>query len=280
LPVKIKFLVLNHYLDNLMKKTLFRLILLMAVYHVSQVTQAGLIAVPKNTLYACDFKYNSNIYLINNATAQVTNVGRINLATACTDLAFAGAKLYGTTFKNFLIVDPKTGKASVNGSYGLGVNDINALAVQPGTNKIFGAGSNRPGRFVAINPTTGRATTLGFYGSYYSSSGDLVFLKNSLYATISDIRKPGMSILAKISLSSGSVGRATPISGIWKAVSNKKVFLKNVYGLSVKNGVIYGAMASGEVIRINPVTAQAVIVGESKIGITKLTHGGMTISPP
>lgn len=234
-------------------------------------------AVPlaSNTLYMCEVPSNGSLFKVNHLNAQVTLVGPTQ-TSGCTDLAFRGTTLFGTTFIKLLTVNPTTGKATPKQlRFGSGITDINALIVQPTTNKLFGAGFRPPGRFVEINPTTGVATTRGFYGSGLGSSGDLAFLNGVLYATLTNTATPGRTFLARISLSTGTVGKATLIGAIRRVVGGNTIFLRDVFGLAVRSGVLYGGMRFGELLTINPSNAVATLKGDNN-----KNQAGLAVSPP
>lgn len=228
-----------------------------------------------NTLYMCEVPGNRPLFKVNHLNAQVTLVGPTQTPLSCTDLAFRGTVLFGTTFTKLLTINATTGRATPKAnSFGSGIFDINALIAQPTTNKLFGAGFRPPGRFVEINPTTGVATTRGFYGPGLGSSGDLAFLNNVLYATLTNSASLGRTFLARISLSTGTVGRATLIGPIRRIVGGNTIFLRDVFGLAVRSGVLYGGMRSGELIIINPSNAIATLRGDNN-----KVQAGYAVSP-
>lgn len=235
-------------------------------------------AVPlaSNTLYMCEFKSNSSLFKVNHLNAQVTLVGPTLTSLACTDLTFRGTALFGTAFTKLLTINPTTGQATPKAnSFGSGITDINALIAQPTTNKLFGAGSRTPGRFVEINPTTGRATLRGTYGPGLGSAGDLAFHNGVLFATLTNNASPGRTFLARISLSTGTVGKATLIGAIRRIAGGNTIFLRDVFGLAVRSGVLYGGTRSGEVLTINPSNAIATLKGDNN-----KVQAGFAVSPP
>lgn len=235
-------------------------------------------AVPlaKNTLYMCEYKSNSSLYKINPSNGAATLVGPTQTSLQCTDLTFRGTTLLGSAFTKLLTIDPTTGKATPKSKpYGGSITDINALVTQPSTNKLFGAGSNSPGRFVQINPTSGVATQLGTFGTGLGSAGDLAFLNGVLYATLTNAADTRATYLAKISLVSPTIGKATLIGPIRRTVNGKTVYLQNVWGLAVRNNVLFGAMLTGEVLTINPNNAVATLKGDNN-----KQQAGLAVSPP
>ena len=242
---------------------------------LAQTAASAAVPLTNNTLYVCEYKSNGNLYKLSASTAAATLVGPTQISPSCTDLAFRNSTLFGTTFSRLIVLNPTTGKATFRGSFGSGISDINALVTQPSTNRLYGAGSVAPGRFVQIDPVTGVATNRGFFGAGLGSAGDLAFLDGILYATLTNSASPNGTWLARISLSSSTIGKATLIGRIRRISGASTIYLRDVYGLSVRNGVLFGAMRTGELLRINPNTAVATLVGDNN-----KVQGGMTTSPP
>lgn len=228
-----------------------------------------------NTLYMCEFRNNGSLFKLNANNGQATLIGALKVSPACTDLAFRGSTLYGATFTKLMTIDPTTGKATLkSGTFGGGAGNINALVVQPGTNKLFGANGVAPGKFFEINPTTGKATLRGQFGSNLSSSGDMAFRNGVLFATVLNATDRRATYLAKISLNTATFGRATLIGPIRRVVNQRTTYLQDVFGLEVRSGVLYGAMRSGEFLRINPNNAIATLLGDNN-----KTQAGLAKSP-
>lgn len=215
-------------------------------------------ALSANTIYMVNFGNPSSLYTLRPGTGASTRVGAMGVSQV-TDIAFSGSTLYGVSFTQFLTINPNTGKATVKGS--LGFSDINALVVQPSTGKIFGAGSSAPGSFVSINPNTGKATRIGSFGAGLSSAGDLEFINGVLYATL-DRNGFNNSFLARINLSNGA---ATLIGDMR---------FKDVWGLALRGGVLYGATNSGQLIRVNTANGVGTLIGSNGIA-----QAGLAKSP-
>lgn len=217
-------------------------------------------AVPPTTLYANEFVESTNgrLYRITHTNAAKTPVGSFKVAEV-TDLAFSGAVLYGTTFEKFLSINPTTGAANGIGK-GIGSKEINALVVAP-SGKVYAAEATPPGRFMEINPSTGKGKVIGQYGSKLESAGDLAFKSGVLYATI---RPSGSSNswLAKVAQASG------------KATLIGDTLFRDVWGLAVKGGVLYGATTNGELIKLNTNSGAGTLVARNG-----LVHGGLAVSP-
>ena len=233
-----------------------------------------------NTLYMCEFKSNSQLFKLNPLNATPTVVGSMGTNERCTDLAFrrtssSATQLFGTSSTRAFRVDPTTGRATLlSNTYGSGINDINALVAQPGSGKLYGAGSRPPGQFVEINPTTGKATKRGYYGNGLGSAGDLAFLNGQLYGLLTRSGSGTQTFLARISLSSGTLGRATNLLPIQRRINGRLVKLSNVWGLAARNGVLHAVMQSGELLTISASTGLATLKGDNN-----KRQAGLTISP-
>ena len=207
-----------------------------------------------NGLYVTDGV--SNLYTINNLSGAATFVGPIGISNA-TDIAFFDSSLYGITFTSFLKIDADTGKGTIIGN--LGTSEMNALAVaQDGT--VYAAGTS--GEFIRIDPQTGVGTTIGYYGTNIVSSGDLAFSPNgNLYASVK-VTGYGGDYLAKVNKYTGS---ARIIGSIGYS---------NVYGLSFKDGVLYGTTDNGYLLKIDASSGMGTYVGENY-----LNQWGMATAP-
>jgi hypothetical protein len=204
----------------------------------------------------------------------------MDLNDSCTDLtirqtAASGTQLFGTSFTRLFLVNPATGKATLlPNAYGSGISDINALIAQPGSGVLYGAGSTAPGEFVEISPTTGKATKKGTLGSGISSAGDLEFLNGQLYGLVNKSSTGTETYLAKISLSSKTIGKATDLVPIRMKEGNTLVVLDNVWGLANRSGVLYAAMENGDVLTIVPSTGIATLKGDNR-----LPQAGLAVVP-
>jgi hypothetical protein len=233
-----------------------------------------------NTLYMCEFKSNSQLFKVNAITAQVTVVGLMQTSERCTDLAFrkttaAGTELFGTSFTRAYKIAPTTGKATLLPNiYGSGITDINALVAQPGSGKLYGAGSTAPGKFVDINPVTGKATVKGSYGTGLASAGDLTFLNGQLYGLLTKSGYGTRTFLAKISLVSTTFGKASNLLPIRRDLNGSLIQLNDVWGLVARSGVLIAAMRGGELITINASTGIAALKGDNN-----KVQAGLALSP-
>ena len=233
-----------------------------------------------NTVYMCEFKSNSQLFKVNPINAQVTVVGSMQTSERCTDLAFrkttaSGTELFGTSFTRAYKVAPTTGKATMLPyTFGSAITDINALVAQPGSGKLYGAGSSPPGKFVDINPVTGKATVKGSYGTGLGSAGDLTFLNGQLYGLLTKSGYGTRTFLAKISLGSTSFGKASNLLPIRRSVNGTLVQLSDVWGLVARNGVLLASMRTGEIITINASTGSATLKGDNN-----KVQAGLALSP-
>lgn len=232
------------------------------------------------TLYLCTYEKDSPLYTVNPSNGKTTRIGSTGIDQACTDLAFrktaaAGIQLFGTSFTNLFVINPATGKATfLKYAYGAGIGDINALVAQPGSGVLYGAGSTAPGEFVEISPTTGKATKKGTLGEGLSSSGDLEFLNGQLYGLVQKSTTGSVTYLAKISLGGKTIGNATDLVKIQQKVDGKLVALDNVWGLTNRNGVLYIATESGDVLTLVPGTGIASLKGDNH-----LAQAGLAVAP-
>jgi hypothetical protein len=229
----------------------------------------------------CDFVNQSKLYRISTTTGQVIAPGAkpmgINL---CSDLAFRSTSLFATTYTRLYAVNTDTGRATARvNTYGTGINDVVALVVQPGSGRMFGGGINFPGRFVEIDPVTGRATPRGNVGTGRAFYGDMVFLNGSLYATLRKNGQGNRTFLAKLTLNAqGNIGAVQELGLIRTTVNGTVFYFQEVWSLAVRNGILFGGNSQGYVFRINP--ANGVVQYPSGIaGINNLFQAGYSTSP-
>lgn len=223
---------------------------------------AHALPVQKNTLYMCSLEAASQLYAVNYSNARKSLVGSMGMGRVCTDLAFLGTKLYAVSAQRFYTLNPTNGKVVNTKSHGF--NDINALVAGAGS-QLYAAGSSDNsglgGRFIRIDSTTGKGKKIGYFGSGLTSSGDLVFLGGTLYATVNNAQS-STAWLAKINT---TTGKATLIGNMKQA---------NVGGLAVRNGIMYAATSNGMLLKVNPSTGKT-----SFIGINNVAQGGLAKSP-
>lgn len=216
--------------------------------------------VQQNTLYMCTLETNSKLYTINHINAKKTLVGAMGTGRICTDLAFSGTKLYATSLQKLYTLEPTTGKVVKTKWHGF--DDINALTVG-GTGQLYAAGSSNNrglgGRLIRIDSTTGKGALIGYLGSGLTSAGDIAFLGGRLYATVNKAQSP-TTWLAKINTVNG---KATLVGNIGYA---------NVWGLAVRNSVLYATTSDGKLLKVNSTTGKSNLIGinnAAQVGLTK-----------
>ena len=199
-----------------------------------------------NTIFMVTFGGNSTLNRLSPATGARTLIG--STGAPLTDLSFRGSILNAVSFTKLYVLNPTTGHATAVGP--LGFSDINALVTRPGTGRLYAAGNVAPGRFVSIDAKTGKAHQIGTFGPGLGSAGDLAFVNGTLYATLN---RAGFAhtYFAKVSL---STGHATLIGDTG---------FPNVWGLTLRGGVLYGATKSGLFLRIAPTTGKATRIGSN-----------------
>lgn len=177
---------------------------------------------------------------------------------SCRFRGFWRCQWQGCWFDDFLSLDPTTGSGRVIGSIGL--QGVNALTVAS-DGVVYGAQGE--GQFFTINKATGRATLIGKYGPGMGSAGDLAFRDDGvLFATIT---RDGYdnTWLGVVNLRNGT---ATLLGSIG---------YPEVWGLSFRNGELYGVSNKGYVLRINPRTGAG-----TQIARTSATYWGLSTSGP
>jgi len=210
-----------------------------------------------NGLYATA---SDDLWLVDETTGTSTLVGPIGFVG--TDVAFNGTDLYGISFTDFYRIDPSTGASSLIGS--MGSSGVNALTIAlDGT----AYAANLAGELLEVDITTGEAGLIGNMGSGYSSAGDIAISDdNQVYASVNRVGYDN-SWLVFINLTNGA---ATPIGDIGYA---------GVWGLSFKDGILYGVTSSGQIIEIdteNPSDSE--LIGTNSAGFWGLATSGKALS--
>jgi hypothetical protein len=201
-----------------------------------------------STLYYVDSNTGQTIYITGLTTGSIT------------DIEFYGWQLYGVKqtplgTSNLLRINQDTGVVDIKST--IGISGINALAVSPDTTMYA---ANTSGQFIKMDPVTGGATIIGSFGSGISSSGDLAFSDDAtLYASVK-VSGHSNDYLSTVDLSSGNANIIGSIG------------FSNVFGLSFKNGMLYGATTSGHFIKIDTESGNGTLIGNngiSQMGMTK-----------
>lgn len=208
-----------------------------------------------NTVYAATFEGNSKLYRLEPKSGRIIEVGPTG--AQLTDLAFGRKALYGLAFGDLYQLDPATGASTHIGA--LGVTGANALTVQHASGTLYGASTT--GAVFTIDPSSGAATTIGSMGSGLASAGDLAFLNNHLYATVTG---PGSSttLLATIDPATGVATVLGPTG------------FQNVFGLVASRGHLWGATLGGALVSISKRTGAA-----QTVWTVGLPVGGLTAPP-
>lgn len=214
------------------------------------------VSIQYNTLYA---PAASDLWLIDTNTATSTYIGPIGYQG--TDIAFEDINLFGVSFSDFLSIDPTTGIGYVIGH--TGYNDVNALTIAL-DGDIYAA--TLSGALIKINRNTGTGTLIGYYGPGLGSSGDLVFRDDGVL--FASVYRSGYSNswLTRVNLVNGT---ATPIGDIGFA---------DVWGLSYKDGELYGVTAAGDILKVNTSTGRGTRLGISTANFWGLSTSGKALT--
>lgn len=212
-----------------------------------------------NRLYSHTFASNSALYIVDPATGATTLMGYTGVSQI-TDIAFSARNfLYGITFSSLYHLDPYTAEGTYIGSTGF--SNLNALVTSP--EGIIYAANTSYGQFIRIDENTGEGTYIGNFGSGLSSSGDMIYTDDgTLYATLN---RSGYTNAWLATIDPGT-GTATLIGDIG---------FKDVWGLSIRDGIMYGVTPSGQLLQIDPASGAGALIG-TDVGIA---HGGLTTTP-
>jgi hypothetical protein len=182
------------------------------------------------------------IFQIDPKTGATTLVGRLAPETRImSDIAVTpDGTIYAITIDSLLRLDPSTGVTVRVGSLDI-AGRANALASDR-LGRLFGA--TEEGTFFEVNPGTGQARTIGFFGSSILSEGDLAFAPDgTLFGTSSTNR------LLRIDVATGV---ATVVGD---------AIYRQLEGLAFDpEGRLYASSFGATLISIDPSTAEALPV--------------------
>jgi hypothetical protein len=209
-----------------------------------------------NALYATA---SDELWLVDESTGTATLVGPIGFEG--TDVAYNGKDLYGISFSGFYWIDPETGASTLIGP--IGHSDVNALAIaQDGT----GYAATLSGYVLEIDIATGAGILIGYMGDGYSSDGDIAISDdNQVYASVKRYGSYN-AWLVHINLTNGT---ATPIGDTG---------YPDLWGLSFKDGSLYGVTDYGKIIRIDTGDASSELIGTSTAGFWGLATSGKALT--
>ena len=184
---------------------------------------------------------------------------KIATSPSLNDIALSSDnKLFGITDSQLYSVDPGSGSSTLIGNLvGAGVKTV-GLAFSPGNVLYATGGSN----LYTINQTTGAASLVANLGSNFDASGDLLFdpVSNRFLAT-SGVNSDNS--LFSVSLT----GQATKIGNIG---------FSKVYGLSSKDGNLFGFTGANQRIVINPATGVGTL-DKNVMGVSGAIFGATSI---
>jgi uncharacterized protein (TIGR03118 family) len=220
-----------------------------------------------------------SLVIIDQANANTTLVGHPNGVARLTGLAFdSTGKLFASTqpaggfppppppmTSTLVTINPANGALTSNpvtitaGSGGPAIS-IADLAVQPGTDILFGVrssndGNNGQGFLYTINKTSGVATFIGDTHAFFAS---IAFAPDgTLYETAADLNFMTGDVInfriMKVSPANGAIINSVATSTFFGAL-----------GVRPLDGVIFGGTGdSHQIFTINPTTGVATLVGDT-----------------
>jgi hypothetical protein len=178
------------------------------------------------------------LYKLDPDTKAVTVVGPFNGCTSVIDIALDGSsKLFGTTDTGLYAIDKATAKCTLlgSGSFPNSLSFVPKGTVDPNVEALVGyEGSD----YVRIDPTNGKKTTIGSIGGGFSSSGDIVSVKNGpTYLTVKGDNCD--DCVLEVDPTTGAMKKN------WGSIKHT-----NVFGLAFWAGSIYGFDDGGELFEV------------------------------
>lgn len=211
----------------------------------------------------------SELYQVDPDTLAVTLIGPFGWGSVgydeMTDIAVdrLGA-IVGISFGSVYSVDPDTAActflAYLDRQFN-GLSFVPAGVIDPTDAEVLVAAA-LDGTFWRVDPTTGASTQIGAYGGGLGSSGDIVAVEGSTFATVEN---NGLDWLARINPTTGTatlVG-ATGVNGIW--------------GLGYWKNKVYGFSSGNQFVLIDTATGAATVV---ETGSVSWWGAGVTTQAP
>jgi hypothetical protein len=180
----------------------------------------------------------NTLYKLDPDTKAVTVVGDFKGCSSVIDIALDGAsRLFGTTSDGLWAIDKATAKCTRIGA-GQFPNSLSFVpkgTVDPNVEALVGYDGNA---YLRIDTQSGQTTQIGSIGSGYSSSGDIVSVKNG--PTYLTVKGNGCNdCILEVDPKTGAMKKN------WGSIKHF-----NVYGLAFWAGSIYGFDDSGELFEV------------------------------
>jgi hypothetical protein len=196
----------------------------------------------------------STLYRVDTTSYTVTRVGDFNAGDQMTDLAVtpAGA-VYTISFTALYSVNATTAKATLVANLsGSGNNSMTFLA----NGKLLVADSS--GAVTQVDPTNGAQSSVGTFGSGFSSSGDLVGVASGIMYGISSTSQGGGSassnnVLLRVDTTTGQATAVGPMG------------FGDVWGLAYAQSHVLAFTNSGQIIRIDPATGAGQLLSNTGV---------------
>jgi hypothetical protein len=187
----------------------------------------------------------ASLYQVDPSAPTSLYIGEIGYSV--TDIAVTTDNmLWGITYGSLISINYCTGVGSYIGDVG-STATLNALVSAPG-GVLFAADAQ--GDVWRVDPTTGRGTLIGNYGTGLSSSGDLAYGPDGrLYGTVFASWSPTDLLIA-----------VDPVSG--RATLVGDTGFDDVFGLAVLAGVLYGLTADGFLITLDMTSGRGAFAGD------------------
>ena len=206
--------------------------------------------------YAVDV--NGVLYQVDLERLTTRSLGRIQVGdetpTLCDLVATPDGYLFGVSGTSVYRINIEKPEQSLKvGDHGL--DDPYAVGLGP-NGRVFA--TTRDGRTFVIDPTTARSTEVGALGSSFAASGDLALVGETLYGSVKDAASREHLVVID-----PATGRARAVGAFVDAATGAA--LPNVFGLVFRNGALFGFLASGPIVRVDPKTARCTVVARTGI---------------
>jgi hypothetical protein len=211
------------------------------------------------------------LYKLDPNTKAVTVVGDFNGCSSVIDIALdENSKLFGTTSDALWAIDKTSAKCTQigTGSFPNSLSFVPKGTVDPNVEALVGYEDSD---YVRIDPQTGKKTVIGSIGSGYSSSGDIVSVKNGpTYLTVKGNNCD--DCVLEVDPATGAMKKN------WGSIKHADVF-----GLAFWAGSIYGFDNGGELFEVkvsgSTLTTTPIAIPGQPQGLSFWGAGSTTSAP-
>lgn len=213
------------------------------------------------------------LYKLDPDSKAVNAIGTFSGCTSVIDIALDGeSNLYGTTSGGLWKIDKATAKCTLikNGTYPNSLSFVPKGTVDPAAEALVGYDG---GDYIRIDTTTGAVTKIGTIGGGFTSSGDIVSVKDGpTYLTVKGSGCTTNDCLVEVDPATGKAVKN------WGSIGHPDVF-----GLAFWAGSVYGFNNDGELFEVtfsgSNISTKSIPIPSKPAGLSFWGAGSTTSAP-